>query len=421
MDSLATLVDRARSGDPAARLDAFGELVRRFQDMAYGYAYVLLGDFHLAEDAAQDAFVTAYGRLDQLREAAAFPGWLRRIVRTACRRFTRRTGRAAPLTAAEGAEARTPDPGSAAERAEIRDRVLAAIRALPEAQREVTALYYIDGYSQGDVAAFLEIPVSTVNNRLHDSRQRLKRRMMTMVADGMKSRPLSPEFPDRIRLLLELPRPLEIEGHPVQSLWEAFRACYADFEVVELPEVMPRAESLLTPGVQEGRVHAIDPDRMLRVDLTAQLVHRWLAEGGGPCRWITAGRVFRRERPDSRRLEVFHQAEVLWAEEGLDPGACEREMRRVAVVLTPDATFERGPALSYVPVSQAYSYGVSWQGDLLHNAAGGMFDRAWVERGGLDPERAGVLGFAFGLERTAMVRHGLDDVRALWRPPFVAA
>jgi phenylalanyl-tRNA synthetase alpha subunit len=46
------LVIRARGGDPAGRLAAFGELVSRFQDMAYGYAYSVLGDFHLAQDAA---------------------------------------------------------------------------------------------------------------------------------------------------------------------------------------------------------------------------------------------------------------------------------------------------------------------------------------------------------------------------------
>lgn len=56
MEELGTVVERARAGD----LDAYREIVRRFQDMAYGYAYAMLGDFHLAQDAAQEAFIQAY-------------------------------------------------------------------------------------------------------------------------------------------------------------------------------------------------------------------------------------------------------------------------------------------------------------------------------------------------------------------------
>ncbi len=76
----------------AKRLAAFGRLVLRFQDMAYGCAYALLGNFHLAEDAAQEAFLTAYRRLGQLRQPGAFPGWFRRIVLSQCSRLTRRFG-----------------------------------------------------------------------------------------------------------------------------------------------------------------------------------------------------------------------------------------------------------------------------------------------------------------------------------------
>ncbi|NIR02616.1 MAG: RNA polymerase subunit sigma-24, partial [Gemmatimonadales bacterium] len=61
-----------------------------FQDMAVGYAYSILGDFHLAEDAAQEAFVQAYLDLRKLRVPQAFPSWLRRIVFKQCDRFTRR-------------------------------------------------------------------------------------------------------------------------------------------------------------------------------------------------------------------------------------------------------------------------------------------------------------------------------------------
>lgn len=80
------LVTRAKSGDASA----FDRLVRDFQDMAVGYAVTLLGDFHLAEDAAQEAFLAAHQQIGDLKDPAAFPGWFRMVVRTACNRLTRR-------------------------------------------------------------------------------------------------------------------------------------------------------------------------------------------------------------------------------------------------------------------------------------------------------------------------------------------
>ncbi len=74
MEELETLVTQAQKGD----MHAYCTLVGLFQDMAYGYSFSLLGDFHLAQDAAQEAFVEAYRNLPQLREPAAFAGWFRR-------------------------------------------------------------------------------------------------------------------------------------------------------------------------------------------------------------------------------------------------------------------------------------------------------------------------------------------------------
>ena len=67
---LEALIHRVRGGDD----QAFGQIVRLFQDMAVGYAFSELGDFHQAEDAAQESFLQAYVGLDQLRNPSAFPG-----------------------------------------------------------------------------------------------------------------------------------------------------------------------------------------------------------------------------------------------------------------------------------------------------------------------------------------------------------
>jgi RNA polymerase sigma-70 factor (ECF subfamily) len=71
------LIQRAQEGD----LDAFAEVTRRFQHMAFGYAVALLRDLQQAEDVVQEAFVAAWFGLRSLADPAAFPGWLRGIVR----------------------------------------------------------------------------------------------------------------------------------------------------------------------------------------------------------------------------------------------------------------------------------------------------------------------------------------------------
>lgn len=82
--------------------------MRRFQDMAYGYAYAVLNDFHLAEDAAQEAFVEAHGCLPNLEHPQAFPAWLKRIVFKHCDRLTRGKRPGGLLRRGSGAGARRP-------------------------------------------------------------------------------------------------------------------------------------------------------------------------------------------------------------------------------------------------------------------------------------------------------------------------
>ena len=108
--------------------------------MAVGYAFSLTGDFHLAEDAAQDAFMGAYLDIGSLREGAAFPGWFRRIVFKHCDRITRR--RESGFQSVELLEAEIPSPlGNPAElldRRQLQERVTAALAVLPEEERLAT-------------------------------------------------------------------------------------------------------------------------------------------------------------------------------------------------------------------------------------------------------------------------------------------
>jgi RNA polymerase sigma-70 factor (ECF subfamily) len=195
VDPLNCLLERTLAGD----LDAFGEVVRRFQDMAFGCAYAVLGNFADAEDAAQEAFVTAYSKLADLRDLDSFPGWFRRLVMTACNRIARRP-KLATTTLDEAAAERVPDgdPVRYAEQAELRAAVLAAVQSLSPPNRMATTLFYIDGYSVNEVAAFLEEPPGTVKYRLHESRRQLRERMSAMVKDAFAEEKPAEGFAERV-------------------------------------------------------------------------------------------------------------------------------------------------------------------------------------------------------------------------------
>jgi DNA-directed RNA polymerase specialized sigma24 family protein len=76
------MVMLAQKGDSSA----YEGIVKRFQDMAVGYGYALLGDWQSAQDVAQEAFITAFYTLPKLQNPDAFAGWFRRIVQTQAHR-----------------------------------------------------------------------------------------------------------------------------------------------------------------------------------------------------------------------------------------------------------------------------------------------------------------------------------------------
>jgi RNA polymerase sigma factor (sigma-70 family) len=201
METLVQQIAAARNGD----MDAYGLIVQRFRDMAYACAYAVLGDFHLAEDAAQEAFVEAYRKLADLREPRAFPGWFRKVVLKHCDRLTRRARvLTVPLELAATTASSEPAPDERAEEAERQRTVLGALQSLPAPQRLATTLFYMNGYSQDEVADFLEVPVTTVKKRLHDSRRKLKETLMNkdntaaLTQQTLKQHLPAPDFTQKV-------------------------------------------------------------------------------------------------------------------------------------------------------------------------------------------------------------------------------
>ena len=193
MDDSDTLIKQTLDGDSSA----YGQLVRRFEDMAYGYAYSILSDFHLAQDAAQEAFIEAHAKLVDLRVAAAFPGWLRRIVLKHCDRLIRKKRvPTVPLASAAGLGSGTPGADTVLATREMQEEALRLVNALPEQERLAITLFHLGDHSLKEVAEFLEVPVTTVKNRLHSSRKKLKEQMMSIVDETLQSHPLPARFAD---------------------------------------------------------------------------------------------------------------------------------------------------------------------------------------------------------------------------------
>jgi RNA polymerase sigma-70 factor (ECF subfamily) len=174
----AELIARAQRGS----VDAFEEIVYRYQQLAFRTAYVITGSAAEAEEAAQDGFVKAFRALSTFRTGAEPRPWLLRIVANEARNRVRSAGRRhrLELLLVEGYRPgdAAPSPEAAAVEAEDHRRLLESVNALDETDREVIASRYFLELSSEETAAALGIPEGTVKSRLSRALGRLRERVM---------------------------------------------------------------------------------------------------------------------------------------------------------------------------------------------------------------------------------------------------
>ena len=184
-DEIFQLIARAQTGDRAA----FGMLVERFQPAVYAVAMARLRDPNEATELAQEVFIHAMQKIDQLRDPHCFVGWLRQItVRMAINRVTRK----APVKGAEqdvlqnapGAEAA---PLDEIVRAEDRADIWQGLDRLKPLDRDTLVAFYIKGRTLKQMAREFETPVGTIKRRLHVARNRLKSAMEKSAARRQKA------------------------------------------------------------------------------------------------------------------------------------------------------------------------------------------------------------------------------------------
>lgn len=177
----AELVVRAQDGDASA----FESLVKRHIRAAHAVALAVLGEMSDADDAVQDAFLSAMQHLDSCWPTEKFRAWLLTIVRNRAFDLKRR-GRVRSVEILEEGTAQTRDasPLEMAERSELNERLSAAIGTLTDTQREVLMMHDVEGWKHADIASLLGLAESTVRVHLLHARRRLRTLLLAVAPEA---------------------------------------------------------------------------------------------------------------------------------------------------------------------------------------------------------------------------------------------
>ena len=172
------LIHRILSGDD----EAFNTLVRKYQKSVHALAWRKIGDFHFAEEVAQDTFLQAYKNLAMLKDPNQFAGWLYVIANRLCLRWIQRnkTAMQSLEDTSMGEIERSSYTRYISEQreAESTERRYAIVKRLlerlPESERTVVTLYYLGEMTAKEISKFLGVSVNTIKSRLRRARERLK-------------------------------------------------------------------------------------------------------------------------------------------------------------------------------------------------------------------------------------------------------
>lgn len=166
------LVLQCQEGDD----DALKALIARWQPRLARLAWRLMGEREAARDVVQDAWLAIVRSLSRLDDPARFRSWAYRIVSNKCADWIRRRS-VRRRTAKELRDVAPSTPGDSSNQTDSADdvgRMLDALAKLPDEQRAVLSLHYLDEMGVREIAEVLDVPEGTVKSRLHHARNRLK-------------------------------------------------------------------------------------------------------------------------------------------------------------------------------------------------------------------------------------------------------
>lgn len=165
---------------------AFGELVRRYQNMVYNLCYRLVGRTDEAEDLTQDIFIRLLDKVSSWRGEAKFSTWLYRLAINHCRDHLRKY-QPQMVELNDLLRDGGGDPARAAEAGELRESIFSALLRLPLDWREVVFLRDVEGFTYQEIAEILRVELGTVKSRLARARSRLIATLeQTTVADHQR-------------------------------------------------------------------------------------------------------------------------------------------------------------------------------------------------------------------------------------------
>jgi RNA polymerase sigma-70 factor (ECF subfamily) len=184
-----SLVERARSGDH----DAFSDLARTSIGRLYAIATLILRDGDRAQDAVQEALVSAWRDVRSIRDPDAWDAWLHRLTVRACTRMARRERRRDLVEVHVTLDEDPMAPDDPAMGLAERDRLERELDRLPLEQRAVMVLHFFLDLPLTDAAEILDVPIGTAKSRLHRGLETLRGSM----APGPGTLNLEPIHPER--------------------------------------------------------------------------------------------------------------------------------------------------------------------------------------------------------------------------------
>jgi RNA polymerase sigma factor (sigma-70 family) len=411
VEELTGLVQRAQSGD----LDAFGRLVASTQRMTYAVAKGVLRDVAQAEDATQETYLRAFRRLSDLEQPGGFIPWLRRIAITVALNM-RRAKRVTWLQLDDAGEVPVLDEAEHVWSEEQRRRLAAAFLVLTGDERRLCDRRYHGQWSVGRLAAEMGIGEAAVRKRLQRIRDKLRKGIEVSEQREIGADELRRDLPDKVIELLSRPKLTDLPENPVGRIAEDIRSAFPGYAEIELPELVDFAgarSTVLADAVyiEPEEVHQVDDRHILRYDLTLPLFLQVRYEGA-PLRLWATGKTYRAGKIDTQHLEAFHQAEVFALDDRsrLDAWQITAQVLKSVNVALPGRTVKIVPT-KYAMCRESWELEVEDDGRWSELMAWGVYTDRIVEHLGGDPAVHTAVGIGYGLERFAMVRYKIDDIR----------
>ncbi len=153
---------------------AFGELVRRYQDLLYRHAERMTGRQDDAEDVVQSAFIKAHRNLRKCRDPERGGAWLFRIGANACKDFLKSKRATVPVDTMTGLASTDGDPEREVELGGVRSDIEQALGSLSVEQREAFLMKHVEGWSYTEMSETLDISVPALKMRVHRAREELQ-------------------------------------------------------------------------------------------------------------------------------------------------------------------------------------------------------------------------------------------------------